>query len=113
MAIHVYQTVHAARRLLPDLARRRGCIAITSSAAGLLTMLGCAPYAASKHAARSLAEWLSITYGGAGLHVACLCPQAVETKMFPATSSKTSQSANIAAIDGCISASAASESLCN
>lgn len=110
MAIHVYQTVHAAKRLLPGLARRRGCIAVTSSAAGLLTMLGCAGYATTKHAARSLAEWLSITYGEAGLHVACLCPQAVETKMLSAAN--LPKSTNVAAFDGCISADTASESLC-
>ncbi len=50
---------------------------ITASAAGLLTQLGSAPYAVTKHAAVALAEWLSITYGEQGLTVSALCPQAV------------------------------------
>lgn len=47
-----------------------------------MSSIGSAPYAASKHAAVAFAEWLSITYGGDGIHVSCLCPQGVETEMF-------------------------------
>lgn len=105
MAINVYQAVHAARRLLPDLAKRGGCFAVTSSAAGLMTQLGSIAYTTTKHAARALTEWLAITYGDAGLHVACLCPQAVESKM---TAGSTGGPAGL---DGIITAEAASECL--
>ena len=58
-----------------------GHIVITASAAGLLTILGNAPYAVTKHAAVALAEWLAITYGDRGLRVSCLCPEFVRTDM--------------------------------
>jgi short-subunit dehydrogenase len=54
---------------------------ITASAAGLLTMLGAAPYSVTKHAAESYAEWLAATYGHRGLTVHCICPQGVRTNM--------------------------------
>jgi len=58
-----------------------GQILVTASAAGLLTILGNAPYALTKHAAVALAEWLAITYGDQGLRVSCLCPEFVRTDM--------------------------------
>jgi NAD(P)-dependent dehydrogenase (short-subunit alcohol dehydrogenase family) len=54
---------------------------ITASAAGLLTMLGTAPYSVTKHAAVGYAEWLAVTYGHRGLQVHCVCPQGVRTNM--------------------------------
>jgi NAD(P)-dependent dehydrogenase (short-subunit alcohol dehydrogenase family) len=74
--------VYAARAVLPSMLERHdGYLLQTVSAAGLLTQIGSAPYAVTKHAALSLAEWLSITYGDAGLKVSALCPQGVKTKM--------------------------------
>src|SRR5580692_5649396 len=50
--------VRAARALLPGwLDRGRGTFVVTASAAGLLTMLGSAPYSVTKHAAEGYAEW--------------------------------------------------------
>jgi len=106
MAVNVYQSVHAARKLLPDLAKRGGCFAITASAAGLMMQMGSLVYTTTKHAARSVAEWLAVTYGDAGLHVACLCPQAVVSKM------TTGLDATVASVDGILPAEAASENLC-
>lgn len=79
---NVYAHVVAAQVMLPRWADRGGgTLLVTASAAGLLTNLGDAPYSVTKHAAVALAEWLSITYGHQGLHVACLCPQGVRTPM--------------------------------
>jgi NAD(P)-dependent dehydrogenase (short-subunit alcohol dehydrogenase family) len=80
--INVQSHVYAARALLPAMLERgRGYLVITASAAGLLTQLGSAPYAVTKHAAVALAEWLSITYGEHGLVVSALCPQAVTSNL--------------------------------
>jgi len=74
--------VRAARVLLPGwLARGTGTFVVTASAAGLLTMLGAAPYSVTKHAAVGFAEWLAATYGHRGLAVHCVCPQGVRTQM--------------------------------
>jgi NAD(P)-dependent dehydrogenase (short-subunit alcohol dehydrogenase family) len=81
-AINVQSHIYAARAVLPGmLARGGGYLVVTASAAGLLTQLGSAPYAVTKHAAVALAEWLSITYGDRGIGVSCLCPQAVSTNL--------------------------------
>jgi len=74
--------VYAARAVLPHmLARHQGYLLQTVSAAGLLTQLGSAPYAVTKHAALALAEWISITHGDQGIKVSALCPQGVRTGM--------------------------------
>lgn len=80
--INVLAHVHAARAVLPSMLERGGGAFVhTCSAAGLLTMLGDAPYAVTKHAAVAFAEWLSMTYGSRGIQVGALCPQGVETDL--------------------------------
>lgn len=82
--VNVMGHVRAARALLPGwLDRGHGRFVVTASAAGLLTMLGSAPYSVSKHAAVAHAEWLSATYGDRGVIVQCLCPQGVATDLLP------------------------------
>jgi NAD(P)-dependent dehydrogenase (short-subunit alcohol dehydrogenase family) len=84
--VNVMAHVRASRLLLPRwLERGSGRFVATVSAAGLLTMLGSAPYSTTKHAALAYAEWLSATYGHRGLVVQCLCPQGVRTRMLEDT----------------------------
>lgn len=81
-SINVKSHLYAARAVIPGMVERgEGYLVHTASAAGLLTQLGAAPYSVSKHAVVSFAEWLSITYGDAGVHVSCLCPQGVATNL--------------------------------
>jgi NAD(P)-dependent dehydrogenase (short-subunit alcohol dehydrogenase family) len=80
--VNLMAHVWAARAVLPAMiARGQGYLLQTASAAGLLTQIGSAPYAVTKHAAVAFAEWLSITYGASGIKVSCLCPLGVNTDM--------------------------------
>jgi len=120
-AINVHSHVYVARAVLPRmLAKGAGYIVITASAAGLLTQLGSAPYAVTKHAAVAFAEWLSITYGDRGIRVSCLCPQAFSSNLLttsrrevgaqslPDTASTGSAQA---AVDGVLSSEQVAESV--
>jgi NAD(P)-dependent dehydrogenase (short-subunit alcohol dehydrogenase family) len=83
--VNVMAHVRAARDLLPEwLERGGGRFVATVSAAGLLTMVGSAPYSVSKHAALAFAEWLSVTYRHRGVAVHAVCPQGVRTDMLRA-----------------------------
>ncbi|WP_327167847.1 SDR family oxidoreductase [Streptomyces subrutilus] len=85
---NVMAHVRAARLLLPAwLERGSGRFVSTVSAAGLLTMIGAAPYSVTKHGALAFAEWLSLTYRHRGLHVHAVCPQGVRTDMLTAAGS--------------------------
>jgi NAD(P)-dependent dehydrogenase (short-subunit alcohol dehydrogenase family) len=80
--VNLMAHVYAARAVLPSMqARGAGHLLITASAAGLLTMIGNAPYSVTKYAAVGLAEWLAVTYGDDGIGVSCLCPEVVRTGM--------------------------------
>ena len=86
--VNVMAHVRAAHALLPDwLERGRGRFVSTVSAAGLLTMIGAAPYSVTKHGAYAFAEWLSLTYRHRGIKVHAICPQGVRTDMLDATGS--------------------------
>jgi NAD(P)-dependent dehydrogenase (short-subunit alcohol dehydrogenase family) len=80
--VNVMAHVWAARALLPSMVERGdGYLLSTASAAGVLTQVGALVYSVTKHAAVSVAEWLAITYGDAGVKVSCLCPLGVRTPM--------------------------------
>ncbi|MEU8528749.1 SDR family oxidoreductase [Streptomyces sp. NPDC048629] len=86
--VNVMAHVRAARAMLPDwLERGSGRFVSTVSAAGLLTMVGAAPYSVSKHGAYAFAEWLSLTYRHRGIKVHAICPQGVRTDMLTAAGS--------------------------
>ncbi|CAL9374163.1 SDR family oxidoreductase [Streptomyces sp. enrichment culture] len=86
--VNVMAHVRAARALLPGwLERGSGRFVSTVSAAGLLTMIGAAPYSVSKHGAYAFAEWLSLTYRHRGIKVHAICPQGVRTDMLTAAGS--------------------------
>ncbi|MFG1807230.1 SDR family oxidoreductase [Streptomyces sp. NPDC049040] len=83
--VNVMSHVRAARALLPEwLERGSGRFVSTVSAAGLLTMIGAAPYSVTKHGALAFAEWLSLTYRHRGISVHAVCPQGVRTAMLEA-----------------------------
>ena len=84
--LNVLAHVRLARAALPAFRTAGGGrFLMTVSAAGLLTMIGHAPYAATKAAALAFAQNLAITHGDEGVQVAALCPQAVTTDMLQAT----------------------------
>ncbi len=86
--VNVMAHVRAARALLPDwLERGSGRFVSTASAAGLLTMIGAAPYSVTKHGVVAFAEWLALTYGHRGVKVHAICPQGVRTDMLTAAGS--------------------------
>ncbi len=104
--INVMAHVWAARHLIPRMvARGGGYLLNTASAAGLLSQIGSAPYAVTKHAAVGLAEWLSITHGDQGIKVSVLCPQAVRTAMTAGNED------GVASIDGMIEPDAVAEAV--
>jgi NAD(P)-dependent dehydrogenase (short-subunit alcohol dehydrogenase family) len=80
--VNVRAHIRAAQLLVPGwLERGEGYFVSTASAAGLLTQIGSATYATTKHAAVGFAEWMNVTYGNRGIRVSCLCPMGVNTKL--------------------------------
>jgi NAD(P)-dependent dehydrogenase (short-subunit alcohol dehydrogenase family) len=105
--VNVMAHILAVRAVLPKmLSRGEGYLLHTASAAGLLSQIGSAPYAVTKHAVVALAEWLAITHGDAGIKVSVLCPQAVRTQMTADT-----ERGGVAGVDGMIEPDEVAESV--
>jgi NAD(P)-dependent dehydrogenase (short-subunit alcohol dehydrogenase family) len=92
---HVYVTRHLLPRWLDQGSPKR--LLMTVSAAGLLSLLGSASYAVTKHGALAYAEWLRATYAHRGLIVQALCPQGVRTDMLTRGNDSGSASATLLA----------------
>ncbi|MFN3006958.1 SDR family oxidoreductase [Mycolicibacterium wolinskyi] len=98
LAINLRAHINAAELLLPGwLTRGSGYFVSVASAAGLLTQLGSAGYAVTKHAAVGFAEWLAITHGEDGIGVSCVCPLGVDTPLLDAVCSSQGPSSQIGA----------------
>ena len=98
LAVNLRAHIRAADALLPDwTARGSGHFVSVASAAGLLTQVGAAGYAVSKHAAVGFAEWLSITHGDNGIGVTCVCPMGVATPLLDAITDSEDATARVAA----------------
>jgi NAD(P)-dependent dehydrogenase (short-subunit alcohol dehydrogenase family) len=96
LRVNLQSHVIAARELIPDWEQDigEGHFLITSSAAGLLTMIGDAAYGVSKAAAASFAEHVAIAHSPK-VKVHCLCPQAVDTPFLTTlTSTQVTSPAN-------------------
>jgi NAD(P)-dependent dehydrogenase (short-subunit alcohol dehydrogenase family) len=90
--------VWAARVLLPGWFERGGGHFVSiASAAGLLTQVGAAAYAVTKHAAVGFAEWLAITHGDKGIGVSCVCPLGVNTALLNTARESTDADDRLAA----------------
>jgi len=82
--VHVMAHVIAGRHLVPRWVKRgSGHLLVTASAAGLLTSFGTASYAATKHAAVGLAEWLAMSHADDGIKVSVLCMPTIATMVRP------------------------------
>ncbi|MDZ7578813.1 MAG: SDR family oxidoreductase [Candidatus Nanopelagicales bacterium] len=94
--INVMAHVRSFRELLPMWeASRKGHYLMTVSATGLLSRIGDAPYATTKHAAQGLAEWLHFTYAHLGVTVQSLCPRAVVAARQPQEGGQPETSAEL------------------
>ena len=81
--VNLLAHVWAAQAVVPSMITRgEGYLLQTISAAALITGPSGPGYTLTKHGALGFAEWMALNYGGQGLRVSCLCPNAVYTGMF-------------------------------
>ena len=98
LAVNLRAHVRAAEILVPQWkSRGSGYFVSIASAAGLLSQIGAAGYAVTKHAAVGFAEWLAITYGDDGIGVSCVCPLGVDTPLLDGIRAETDPGARAGA----------------
>ncbi len=98
LEVNLRAHIRAADALIPEwTARGRGYFVSVASAAGLLTQIGAAGYAVTKHAAVGFAEWLAITHGDNGIGVTVVCPMGVATPLLEAITDSADATARVAA----------------
>lgn len=82
MAVNISGPYLVCRSVLPSMiARRRGVIVNVASAAGLVTLAGRSPYAASKAALIHLTRNLAVEYAEYGIRANALCPGWMDTPL--------------------------------
>ncbi len=92
--VNLMAHVYAIRAVLPGMLERgSGYLIHTASMAGILTSHRNLHYAVAKHAVVGLAEWMSITYHGKGIHTSLLAPLGVRTPMLGDTNSAFARNA--------------------
>ena len=80
--VNLLAHVWAAKAVLPGMVERgHGYLVQTISSAALITGPSGMGYTLTKHGALGFAEWVALNHGHQGIHVTCLCPNAVNTGM--------------------------------
>src|SRR3954467_3247120 len=80
--VNLLAHVWMAQAVLPGMIERgNGTLIQTISSAALITGPSGMGYTLTKHGALGFAEWVALNYAHLGVHVTCLCPNAVNTGM--------------------------------
>jgi len=101
VGVNLLAHVWAAQAVVPAMVEEgEGYLVQTISSAALITGPSGMGYTLTKHGALGFAEWIALNYAHLGVHVTCLCPNAVNTAMMgrdedaEETASETSSAVN-------------------
>jgi NAD(P)-dependent dehydrogenase (short-subunit alcohol dehydrogenase family) len=82
VGVNLLAHVWAAQAVVPAMVEEgEGYLVQTVSSAALITGPSGMGYTLTKHGALGFAEWIALNYAHLGVHVTCLCPNAVNTGM--------------------------------
>jgi NAD(P)-dependent dehydrogenase (short-subunit alcohol dehydrogenase family) len=82
VGVNLLAHVWAAQEVVPSMVDEgEGYLVQTISSAALITGPSGMGYTLTKHGALGFAEWIALNYAHLGVHVTCLCPNAVNTGM--------------------------------